>query len=67
VKPNGPVIRAIRKARKVSLRWLQDETGLDRGYLSRMERGLIQESGDQQVERVATALNVPPDVITQEE
>jgi transcriptional regulator with XRE-family HTH domain len=51
----------------MSLRGLQDETGLDRGYLSRLERGLIQESGEEQVHRVASALNVPPDVITQEE
>ncbi|WP_172384762.1 helix-turn-helix transcriptional regulator [Streptomyces sp. MNP-20] len=66
VKPNGQAIRAIREARGMSIRGLQSETGLDRGYLSRLERGLIREPGEQQVRRVATALHVPVDVITEE-
>lgn len=51
----------------MSLRALQTETGLDRGYLSRLERGLIREPADAPVLKVATALNVPPDAITHEE
>lgn len=60
-------MRAIREARNLSLRALQAETGLNRGYLSRMERGQIETAGDLKVQRVATALNVPTDVITFEE
>lgn len=67
MRPNGPVIRAIRNARNLSIRNLQTETGLHRGYLSRLERGEISEASDERVRRVATALNVPPDVITHEE
>jgi hypothetical protein len=42
-------------------------TGLDRGYLSRMERGLIRKAADIAVLTVATALAVSPDAITHEE
>lgn len=51
----------------MSLRGLQEASGLDRGYLSRLERGRIRRPGKQQVQRVATALNVPLYVITDEE
>ncbi|MGQ4513616.1 helix-turn-helix domain-containing protein [Streptomyces sp. DW26H14] len=67
MRPNGPAIRAIRRARNLSLRMLQHQTGLNRGYLSRLERGLIREPADEPVLKVATALNVPPDAITHEE
>ncbi|MVO87893.1 helix-turn-helix domain-containing protein [Streptomyces sp. p1417] len=66
VRPKGQAIRAIREARGMSIRALQSETGLNRGYLSRLERGLVREPGEQQVRRVATALRVPVDVITEE-
>lgn len=42
-------------------------TGLERGYLSRMERGLIREPADPAVLKVASALDVPPDAITHKE
>jgi transcriptional regulator with XRE-family HTH domain len=67
VRPNGRAIRAIREAQKLSLRALQQETGLNRGYLSRLERGYIRKPADGPVFKVATALNVPPDAITHEE
>jgi transcriptional regulator with XRE-family HTH domain len=67
VRPNGTAIRAIREAQQISLRELQKKTGLNRGYLSRMERGLIREPSDPAVQKVASALAVPPDAITHEE
>ncbi|MFD9603254.1 helix-turn-helix domain-containing protein [Streptomyces sp. NPDC059970] len=67
MRPNGRAIRAIRQAQNLSLRALQQTTGLDRGYLSRMERGLIRKPADDPVLKVATALKVPPDAITHEE
>lgn len=60
-------MRAIREARNMSLRTLQQKTGLNRGYLSRMERGLIRESDAEPVRKVATALAVSPDAITHKE
>ncbi|MFE9337701.1 helix-turn-helix domain-containing protein [Streptomyces sp. NPDC007063] len=60
-------MRAIREARKVSLRGLADLTGLDRGYLSRVERGQVREPADLKIQSIATALGVPPAAITHEE
>lgn len=67
MRPNGQAIKAIREARNLSLRDLQQQTGLNRGYLSRMERGFIRKPADEPVLKVATALGVPPDAITHEE
>lgn len=67
MKPDGPEIRRVRKAQKMSLRTLQTLTGLNRGYLSRMERGLIRESEDHRVRTIADALQVKPAAITKEE
>jgi transcriptional regulator with XRE-family HTH domain len=47
----------------VSLRDLADATGLDRGYLSRLERGLIRKPATERLARIATALAVSPDDI----
>lgn len=60
-------MRAIRKAQKMSLRSLAQVTGLDRGYLSRLERGLIRYSTDSSVRKIADAFEVPPEAITQGE
>lgn len=51
----------------MSLRTLEGTTGLNRGYLSRMERGHIRESDEEPVLKVAQALDVSPDAITHEE
>lgn len=51
----------------MSLRALQTATGLNRGYLSRMERGLIRQPAENHVRAVAGALDVPPEAITHEE
>ncbi|WP_344569002.1 helix-turn-helix transcriptional regulator [Streptomyces axinellae] len=60
-------MRAIREARKVSLRELAALTGLDRGYLSRIERGQVREPAVDRVLSIATALGVSPAAITHEE
>lgn len=67
MRPNGQAIREIRRAKNIGLRALQKMTGLDRGYLSRMERGHIEKSDDEQVRKVATALNVALAAITHKE
>jgi transcriptional regulator with XRE-family HTH domain len=51
----------------MSLRVLQELTGLNRGYLSHLERGHIRQSAPEPVRRIAGALHVPPDAITHEE
>lgn len=67
MRPNGQAIREIRRAKKIGLRTLQQMTGLNRGYLSRLERGHIQEPDDEQVRKVATALHVALAAITHKE
>ncbi|MFB6619432.1 helix-turn-helix domain-containing protein [Streptomyces rochei] len=67
MKPRGPLIRDIRRARKMSLPELEAQTGLNRGYLSRLEREQIQDTGTEQVRKVATALRVDEDLIAEEE
>lgn len=47
----------------MSLRALSDKTGLDRGYLSRLERGLVRKPAAARLDRIAEALEVSPDSI----
>jgi transcriptional regulator with XRE-family HTH domain len=56
-------MRALRTALKVSLRDMQQRTGLDPGYLSRLERGLAG-AGAETIRRYADALDVPACAIT---
>jgi transcriptional regulator with XRE-family HTH domain len=56
-------MRALRVALKVSLRQVQQLTGLDRGHLSRLERGLAG-AGPETIRRYAAALDVPTAAIT---
>ncbi|WP_275462111.1 helix-turn-helix domain-containing protein [Streptomyces noursei] len=65
--PNGSAIRAIREAQKMSIRALSQRTGLNRGYLSRLERCQIREAADARVTAVAEALGVPTAAITHQE
>ena len=51
----------------MGLRALQELTGLNRGYLSRLERGHIHEPDDERVRKVAEALHVALDAITHKE
>lgn len=61
------MIRGIRVGRGLSLRELEAETGLNRGYLSRLEQGRIQDVGSEQVRRVAEALQVSEELLTNTE
>ncbi|WP_281290743.1 helix-turn-helix domain-containing protein [Streptomyces sedi] len=56
--PNGTAIRAIRVVRRMSLRQLARLTDLDRGHISRLERGLAGAS-EASLHRIATVLEVP--------
>ncbi|MEU0181839.1 helix-turn-helix transcriptional regulator [Streptomyces sp. NPDC006207] len=60
---NGPAVRAIREAQKLGLRALSDLTGLNRGYLSRLETGKVRQPAEEKVQRIADALQVPPEAI----
>lgn len=53
-------------ALKMSLPTLSADTGIDKGHLSRVERGLAGLS-DERIEQVAEALHVTPAAITHEE
>ncbi|MCZ0207940.1 helix-turn-helix domain-containing protein [Streptomyces sp. UMAF16] len=67
MKPKGRMIRGIRQGRGLSLRELEAQTGLNRGYLSRLEREQVREVGSEQLRRVAAALQVPEGLILDEE
>ncbi|MFD7101886.1 helix-turn-helix domain-containing protein [Streptomyces celluloflavus] len=67
MRPNGSAIRAIRKAQSMSLRALSGRTGLNRGYLSRLERDQIRETASTTVQTIADALRVPTAAITHQE
>jgi transcriptional regulator with XRE-family HTH domain len=57
------MIRGIRHGRKMSLRELEARTGLNRGYLSRLENEQVHDVGSEQVRRVAEALRVSEDLL----
>lgn len=64
--PNGTAIRALRKALKVGLRTVEERTGLNRGLLSRLERGL-RKASEEELRLIAEALSVPVAAINREE
>ncbi|WP_277816073.1 helix-turn-helix domain-containing protein [Streptomyces rimosus] len=66
MRPNGIAIRAIREAQDMSLPALAHRAGLNRGYLSRLERGLIERPAEAKVLAIAAALTVPTAAITHE-
>ncbi|WP_437090119.1 helix-turn-helix domain-containing protein [Streptomyces sp. enrichment culture] len=57
------MIRGIREGRNMSLRELEAQTGLNRGYLSRLEREQVGDCGSEQVRRVAEVLRVSEDLL----
>ncbi|MGW1796904.1 helix-turn-helix domain-containing protein [Streptomyces sp. NPDC001984] len=61
------MIRGIRQGRRLSLRELEAQSGLNRGYLSRLEREQVADVGSEQVRRVAAVLQVPADLLVEEE
>ncbi|MEY9837064.1 helix-turn-helix domain-containing protein [Streptacidiphilus sp. EB103A] len=64
--PHGAAIRAIRDARRLSLRQLAAAAGIAWTYLAQIERGEKQPR-DEVIAGIARALQVPVDAITQEE
>ncbi len=66
VRSNGIAIRAIREAQNMSLPALARRAGIDRGYLSRLERGQIERPAEAKVQAIAAALTVPTAAITHE-
>ncbi|MGW0584744.1 helix-turn-helix domain-containing protein [Streptomyces sp. NPDC002920] len=66
MRPHSSAIRFRREALNMSLRTLSAKTGIDRSHLSRVERGLAG-LGDQNIEKVAVALDVTPEDITHQE
>ncbi|MFM9703660.1 helix-turn-helix domain-containing protein [Streptomyces galilaeus] len=66
MRPHSSAIRFRREALNMSLRTLSDKTGIDRGHLSRVERGLAG-LGDANIRKVAEALDATPADITHQE
>lgn len=64
MRPHGTAIRDIRNGQNLGLRKLAERTGLNRGYLSRIERGLIRTPASGTLQRIADGLKVPVDAIT---
>lgn len=42
---------------------MEKRTGLSRSWLSRVERGLIRTTADERIQRVATVLDISPDLL----
>ncbi|MGW1440317.1 helix-turn-helix domain-containing protein [Streptomyces griseus] len=61
---HGPALKAIREAQGLSLRGLQDATGIDRRTLSRLEREEVA-SGAEWADALAGALGVPTEAIAE--
>jgi transcriptional regulator with XRE-family HTH domain len=66
VTPNGTAIRALRTALKLGIRVVEQRTGLDRSFLSRLERGERGATEDQ-LRAIARAMDVPVAAINREE
>ncbi|MFF2009135.1 helix-turn-helix domain-containing protein [Streptomyces sp. NPDC058195] len=67
MRPHGPAFRALRKAHNLSLRSLQDVTGIDRRYLSRLERAEVDAIEADRADALAGALGVPTEAIAEGE
>ncbi|MFD3835364.1 helix-turn-helix domain-containing protein [Streptomyces sp. NPDC058642] len=63
MRPHGQAIRAFRIARNLSIRQVEQQTGFNRGWLSRLERGQIQTTSQERIQRVATVLETTPDLL----
>jgi transcriptional regulator with XRE-family HTH domain len=55
----GALIRQYREAQGLSLRDLEDATGIDDGLLTRMEGGAILTPAPDKLSRIAEALDIP--------
>ncbi len=65
MRPHGPAFKAIREAQGLSLRGLQDATGLDRRYLSRLESAQVDAIEAERADALAGALGVPTEAIAE--
>jgi transcriptional regulator with XRE-family HTH domain len=63
MKPHGPAIRAIREAKGIGIRQLAAMSGLDRGYLSRVETGDVGAS-EETIQRIADSLDVAIEAVS---
>ncbi|HWY18787.1 MAG TPA: helix-turn-helix transcriptional regulator [Solirubrobacteraceae bacterium] len=59
----GRLVKQARRARKLSLRALDELTGASYGWLARLERGLMPAPAPSKLTRVAEALGIPPERI----
>lgn len=66
MRANGPAIKVIRQRTGISLRDLERATGIHRGYLSELERGL-KDARHPTLREIAKALGTTADVITRSE
>ncbi|MFS4103850.1 helix-turn-helix domain-containing protein [Streptomyces sp. PD-S100-1] len=64
MRPHGTAIRDIRNGQNLGLRALAERAGIDRGHLSRIERGEVRNPASATLHRIAAALKVPVDAIT---
>ncbi|HEY1820381.1 MAG TPA: helix-turn-helix transcriptional regulator [Trebonia sp.] len=62
-RANRSAIRAIRQGKRIGLRGLSRQTGLNRGFLSQIELGRRGASA-RTLSRIAEALEVPVEAIT---
>jgi transcriptional regulator with XRE-family HTH domain len=63
LKPNGAAIRAIRERTGISLVGLASAAGINKGYLSRIERGERVTVGPEVLRALADRLGVPLEAI----
>ena len=61
---HGPLVRALREARGVSLMELAAAAGMNYGYLSRLERQEGRQASWTMTRKIAAALGIDPAVLT---
>lgn len=59
----GRLFKQTRRARKLSLRALDELTGVSYGWLSKLERGITMAPAPSKLTKVAVALGIPPERI----
>ena len=61
---HGPLVRALREAKGLTLREVGQAAGVSTGYLSRVERGDARTASPRVTKRLADALGVLPEHLT---
>jgi transcriptional regulator with XRE-family HTH domain len=59
----GRIFNQARRARKLSLRALDEQAGVSYGWLGRLERGQMRAPAPSKLTRVAEVLDIPPERI----